>query len=333
MPGWSWCIMWPQSASCTSVKILEGCAAFCQILLARLEPAAHPLAVAPYPQHRRVDPPPAGERLVEAVQRGVDHLVRRIAGQDDFPGVQALCAQCGARKRAFSRVKTRVVLHQPFLDLFERGVRLEARAGRRFRPAISRSGWARRWQRCAAGRSPPAAPACECVPGARRHTARPRCRPCCGRPGSPARRARVAAAAHRGPRCSPGTSSLRRPTRDSPKPRQSGAITYQSRCKRVDQELERRRHVHPAVQQPQLRRRWLAPGAHVVAQTADVEDVRLAWFHRSTYSCPIRGSTSRCLRIGVPRYDRRALRRSGPFRSARAARAARRAAAPSLASR
>ena len=49
---------------------------------------------------------------------------------------------------------------------------------------------------------------------------------------------------------------------------------------RVDQKLERRRDVHPAVQQPQLRMSGIAPGAHVVAQAADVEDVRLAWFHR-----------------------------------------------------
>ena len=57
---------------------------------------------------------------------------------------------------------------------------------------------------------------------------------------------------------------------------------------RIDQKLERRRDVHPAVQQPQLRVSGIAPGAHVVAQAADVEDVRLAWFHLTASASPQR---------------------------------------------
>ena len=39
-------------------QILECSATFGQILLAGFEPAPHPFAVSPYPQHRRFNPPP-----------------------------------------------------------------------------------------------------------------------------------------------------------------------------------------------------------------------------------------------------------------------------------
>jgi len=48
---------------------------------------------------------------------------------------------------------------------------------------------------------------------------------------------------------------------------------------RIHRELERRRHVHPAVQEEKFRRGFAAPGAHVVAQAADVDKLRLALFH------------------------------------------------------
>ena len=43
---------------------------------------------------------------------------------------------------------------------------------------------------------------------------------------------------------------------------------------RVDQELERRADVHPAVQQEELRRRRVAPRQHVVALAAQVDELR-----------------------------------------------------------
>ncbi len=57
-------------------------------------------------------------------------------------------------------------------------------------------------------------------------------------------------------------------------------------CEAIDQKLERRGDVHPAVQQKEHRRARVAPGAHVVAQVADGVNVRLARFHarRSTFN-------------------------------------------------
>ena len=50
---------------------------------------------------------------------------------------------------------------------------------------------------------------------------------------------------------------------------------------RVDEELERRADVHPAVQQEQLRRRRVAPGQHVVVVTAQRDAVRAIRLHRA----------------------------------------------------
>ena len=48
---------------------------------------------------------------------------------------------------------------------------------------------------------------------------------------------------------------------------------------RVDQELERRRYIHPAVQQEEPGRTGIPPRANVVTQAADVVELRTTLFH------------------------------------------------------
>ena len=73
-------------------------------------------------------------------------------------------------------------------------------------------------------------------------------------------------------------------------------MTCQSRSKRIDEKLERRGHVHPAVQQKKLRRVGLAPRSHVVAQAANGVEMGLAGFHGSCNGQAVnRAACNRCI--------------------------------------
>src|SRR6185503_15996764 len=66
-------------------------------------------------------------------------------------------------------------------------------------------------------------------------------------------------------------------------------------------ELERGGHVHPAVQQHQLRRARGAPVAHVIAQSAHLEELRLAVPHVSgNATCGVRPEITSASRLAEP---------------------------------
>ena len=52
-------------------------------------------------------------------------------------------------------------------------------------------------------------------------------------------------------------------------------------AQRVHQELERGRHVHPAVQHEKLSRALIAPAAAVVTQAADLDELGLTRLHEA----------------------------------------------------
>jgi hypothetical protein len=82
--------------------------------------------LARHQQHRRGDPPPAGDRLVDAEQVRIDVLVPGIAQQDDFARRERLCPVPGEERRFF-RGQARVGFLQAGSDFIEGAVRPECR--------------------------------------------------------------------------------------------------------------------------------------------------------------------------------------------------------------
>jgi hypothetical protein len=65
---------------------------------------------------------------------------------------------------------------------------------------------------------------------------------------------------------------------------------------RIDQELERRRDVHPAVQQEELRRRGVAPGEHMGIEAAQRDAMRAVGLHSSIRDITFRAEARRGVR-------------------------------------
>src|SRR5581483_57530 len=81
----------PAIAEAHFLKMSKCCAPLRQVFLTRLEPLLHPCTVAPYPQHGRLDAAPARDRFIQAIEHGVDALVRGVASQNELARFGLLC--------------------------------------------------------------------------------------------------------------------------------------------------------------------------------------------------------------------------------------------------
>ena len=235
--GRSWCSMWPAGRDDVALDVGDDVQPLVELGLgvAVAPPDADVGAVALDPQHRRGDPLPALEPLVDAGRcSGLQPLVvRRRRGaraRSPVPGRPPTSAP--ASQAARSARSSGLVFVQPRGDRVERRRRGAAASASSARRATARSGSGA----CAGFERGMPKPSrltrrrTRVGPHARRRASR-RCRPCCGRAGRSARgRGRTARRARaRGRRGSRGRSRCR-PAGVSlaPKPRQSSASTWRS---------------------------------------------------------------------------------------------------------